>query len=480
LGIISFDSSNKGIAKNAVLGFVFQFIIKFKGVLILPLIVHFLPKETLGEWRLISTSIGILLPVISLNILDGSGMFFSADIEKRRVRIKYYSILHLVLILTSIFTILSLFFKSYSKLFNEYTTALILFFISTVLLKLSIFLYQTYQKSSKLLIINLIVEYGGALLTLILIFYGIKNIYTLLLPIIVLNFITATLLFPKIFKEIKYGCYLNFSFIKKILPISIPLIPVYITEWILSSVGIYFLQYYFTMEVVGSYSVLLSIASLLLTLRATLQFFWFSTCSNMLQNEKHDEFQKILTEVLKMYIVFGLLALILYGFFSKDLIHILANKSYDAISKPLYFTALGYVFLVFSSIWNGILYSLGKSKRILWNYLAASLVILFLSAFLIKKYEINGASFAYFMGNLVLFILMYLSVKDLKLNFNKKEKSINILFVGVVLFISLFQFVEIEEYLKRIIGGGLLLSTVFIIYFSNYITPKKLLTLFKK
>jgi O-antigen/teichoic acid export membrane protein len=480
LKIISFDNSNKGIAKNALLGFVFQFIIKFKGVLLLPLIVHYLPKEILGEWRLISTTITIILPVITLNVLDGSGMFFSADTEKRRVKIKYYTILHLTLILTSVFTILSLLLKHYIQLFNEYTADLLLFFISSVLLKLSIFLFQTYQKSSRLILINLFVEYGGALLTIVLIFRGIRNIYSLLLPMIILNFITASILFPKILNEIKYDFHFDLKFIKKVLPISIPLIPVYITEWILGSVGIYFLQYFYSIEVVGSYSVLLSIASLLLTLRATLQFFWFSTCSNMLQNSMQIEFQKILTEILKFYFVFCLLALVIYGFFTQDLINILANGSFNSIKRPLFFTSLGYVFLIFSTIWNGVLYSLGKSKKILWNYTLTSILIVLLSLLLIKKNGINGASYAYMIGNIFLFILMYKSDTGIKINFIRKDKIINIIFIVIFMLISVFQFINIDEYVKRIIGGGVILLIFIIIYTSRYIVPRKFYSIIKK
>lgn len=478
--IISFDNSRKGITKNAFLGFAFQFLIKLKGIIILPLIVYYLPKETLGEWRLISTTVSIILPIISLNVLDGSGMYFSSDTDTRSVRIKYISLLHLVLGLTFITTVFSLFFKSYFNLFNQYTLSLILFFISSVFLKLSIFLYQTYQKASKLLIINFIIEYGGALLTILLIRLEIKNIHTLITPIILLNFTTSLFLMPKIFKEIKYNYYFNVKFIKNILPISIPLIPVYITEWILSSVGIYFLQYYFSTNVVGSYSILLSIASLMLTLRATLQFFWFSTCSNMLRNNKMNEFNKILKEVIKIYIVFCLIALIIYGYFSKDLISIFTNKNYQTLSKPLFFTSLGYAFLVFSTIWNGILYSLGKSKRILKNYIYAAFSIILFSILLINKYEITGACISYMIGNIVLFISMYISTKGIGSNFTKKESITNTLLIFIACIISLSQFFEIDIVTNRIIGISILIISLFIIFGTKYIVPNIIFTMLKK
>ena len=97
--IISFDTRGSAIAKNAFWGFLLQVLLKFKGVILLPIVVHFLSPETLGEWKLITTTVSVLLPVISLNLFDGSGMFFSSDVDKVSVRKKYYSVFNLALML---------------------------------------------------------------------------------------------------------------------------------------------------------------------------------------------------------------------------------------------------------------------------------------------------------------------------------------------------------------------------------------------
>lgn len=478
--VISFDNSRKGIATNAVLGFLFQFLIKFKGVLILPLIVHFLSKETLGEWRLITTTVMIILPVISLNVLDGSGMFFSADLEKRRVRIKYYSLFNLVLLITVLVSILSIIISYSLHLWEDYIWAIVLMFNSTVFKKLSIFLYETYQKSKILLKINFFAEYGAAAVSLFLIYIGMRNIYVLLFPIVGLNFVLAVIFIRKVHEEIQFDFFMNKNFIKKVLPISIPLIPVYVTEWVLSSIGIYFLQYYYTVEVVGSYSVLLSIASILLALRATLQFFWFSTCSNLLGTGKMQDFKLIMKEVVKAYLVLGVLSLVFYGFFSSDIVTILANKNYVSIIHPLYITVIGYVFLVFSTIWNGILYSMGKSKNILWSYIISAVSIILLSLILIKYYGILGASISYTLGNLILFVCMYFSVKEIGFPINRNEKAIIWLFLFVVLLVSFCSGVEMGNNIRRLVGLLSFTGVIVISYFSGFINPLNLIKIFKK
>lgn len=458
MNIISFDNSKRAIAKNATLGFAFQFIIKFKGIIILPLIVHFLQKETLGEWRIITTSLSILLPVISLNLLDGSGMFFSSDTDKIRVRTKYYSLFNLICLLLIVcficFSIIRIFY---------FPTCNILIFIfsyfaASVLYKLTIFLFQTYQKSSYLLKINFIIEYGGVIFMLLLIYCGIRDLLTLILPIILFYIFTSFYLFYQINKEIKYSFKIDWSFIRTVLPISIPLIPVFITEWVLSSVGIYFLEIYYSLEIVGSYSVLLSIASLVLTLRATLQFFWFSTCSNMIKI-KYQEFLIIFKETIKAYFFFSIIIIIFYGFYSYDIINILANQNYQNIKNALYITVIGYILMVFSTIWNGVLYAVGKSKKISLCYLLSAIAVLLSAWILVPAFGIIGASISYFIGNFILFITMY-KFAPLPIRFDKKEKQFNYFSLFLLLLICSIQLFNINFNILRLLG---ILTTVIIL-----------------
>lgn len=478
--IVSFDDSRKGIAKNAIWGFVFQFIIKFKGVIILPLIVHFLPKEIIGEWRLIGTSVAILLPVITLNILDGSGMFFSSDTNIRSVRIKYFTVHHITLLVTIAIILFSILFRHLIPVYYSHTIGIALYFFSLVLIKLSVFLLQTYQKAKRLVTINFILEYGSAILMLLMIVLGYRDINTLLAPIIIVNITMSAVLLPSVFSELKFSFKINLKFLYKILPVSIPLVPVFITEWLLSSIGIYFLEMNYSTEVVGSYSVLLSIASLVLTLRATLQFFWFSTCSNLLQNNKQIEFNAIFKGTIKIYLVFCTFAVLVFGFYSTQIVDILANRDYYEIINPLFLTILGYVALVFSSIWNGILYAKKRTKAILYCYVITAVVITGLSFILVKQFGILGASLAYLAGNIVLFITLYISAKGFQVSFLMKERWVNVFIISVVFFTTLINYLILENNIKMILGGILTVGFVYVVIKLKYIEINKFVELIKK
>jgi len=382
LGIIGFDTSNRAVAKNAGLGLLFQFLIRFKGIFILPFIVHFLTKEDLGSWRIVTSTASLLLPIITLNLFDGSGMFFSSDFDKDSVKHKFSTILGSVtfLFIALILPLALILFKlSVTKTF---WLPILIYIFTSVSFKAAVLLYQVYQKSKMLVGVNFIVEYGSAILTIILLLVN-RSYWSLLLPVYFVTLLITTILFFKIYKEIKFELYIDKAFLARVLKISIPLIPVFISEWLLSFIGVYLLGYFGELEEVGDFSVLLSIAGIFLSLRATLQFFWFSTCSNLLGTNKTAEFNSIYRLIVKGYMSIIFIGLLGYIFFVHDIITLFTSRAFIHLSDPVILTVFGYAFLIFSSIYNGILYALKDTKKIFISYTISSSIVVIMGYFLI-------------------------------------------------------------------------------------------------
>ena len=481
--IISFDSSKKAVAKNAALGFLFQFLLKVKGLVLLPIIVHFLPKEVLGEWNLITTTISILVPVLTLNLLDGSGMFFSSDTSKESVRVKYYTIENSVFVLISVVVVIAGLLSLLVNIGIHYYFLCVLYLILSAYQKLSIMLLQTYQKSSYLVVCNFVVQYGAVVLTLLMLYLGVRDVSALIVPNLLLNAFVSGFLQIQIRKEISYYKHIDNVFLRKVLNISIPLIPVFITEWILSAIGIYFLSYFHGVSTVGVYSVMLSLASMVLVLRSTLQFFWFSTCSNMIGTNNR-EFELIYTLVVKTYLLFSIFLLVCYCFFSKLLILLFANESYMSIDNGLFIMVLGYMFMVMSTIWNGLLYASGAAKQITFSYIAAAMAICIVSPFLVKTLDVLGASVGYSIGNIVLFVMMLRNAKSIPVGFNSRDKFTNIILFCFVLFIVFVKFflrdyIQMSDIVYYTIGCGCFLLLGCIIIVGKYVDINMIGSIFK-
>ena len=478
--IISFDNRGSAIAKNAFWGFLLQVLLKFKGVILLPVIVHYLSRDILGEWKLITTTVSIMLPIISLNLFDGSGMFFSSDVDKDSVRKKYYTVFNMTLLLEAVSLVLCV---AVSWLFEglsfRFMLMIFLYFAAMYHYKLGIMLLQTYQKSRTLMILNLVAEYGGFLLSLTLIACGFRDIVVLLAPPVVMYTLLSVYMFFRIRREIPYLGKIDRDFLRQTLPVSISLMPVYLAEWGLMAIGVYALNHFYGEGEVGFYTVLSSLASLTLALRATLQFFWFSTCSNMIRNGD-EQFPQFFRLVLKVYLLLIALALVLYAGFSRELILLMARAEYLPIEKGLFIVVVGNCLMVLSCIWNGVMYAKGEGTKITFSYLMAGGVAVLLSPFLTKWMGLTGAALSYTAANATLFFLMYRKAGNVGLAFTAGERRFAGMLLLVVLLCSLLVLTGVPHMWTAVICGVLLVLTFVLNQVSDFVPVRLIGDLLKR
>jgi O-antigen/teichoic acid export membrane protein len=219
---------------------------------------------------------------------------------------------------------------------------------------------------------------------------------------------------------------------------------VFLGEWTLNSLSVFFIGHFYSASETGIYSVAISISSLFLTLKATLVFFWFSTASNLLQNNKKDQFEYYFANVLKIYTALSFITLFVYLLFSKEFIFLLTSKEYLDANFPIIILVFGYCFYVMASIFNGTLYALGETKKILISYIIASIINLISNGLLTYYYGITGASFSVTFSYFVLMgsMLGYISYYNLR----PKIKSFPaLLFIGsaysiLLLLLSFYEF----------------------------------------
>lgn len=480
MDIISFNTQGSAIAKNAFWGFLLQALLKFKGVILLPIIVHFLSRDVLGEWRLITTTVSVLLPVLSLNLFDGSGMFFSSDVDKQSVRTKYYSIFNVALLLELFSLLLCIIVSFFYKGVETHILFLIyLYFVAMFNYKLGIMLLQTYQKSRFLMLVNLFAEYGGVALSLLLLAFGIRNVTVLLIPPVFLYTIVAIFMFFRIGREIPYQRVVDRSFINQVLPISLSLMPVFLAEWLLMSVGVYALGFFFGEGEVGYYSVLISLASLALALRATLQFFWFSTCSNMIRSGD-PQFDGFFSFVLKAYLILIGIALIMYAGFSRELIILMADSSYLLIEKSLFIVVTGNCMMVLSCIWNGIMYARGEGGRITLSYLIAGAVSVVLTPLFVRYFRVLGASVAYCLANATLLIMMVLKSGKVQLNWRAKDFHFCIGLGAIVFVAATLVLMEVNHWVTAVFCIAGLTALLFFNEWTGFMPVRNIKTLLRR
>jgi len=471
--IISFEATNKAVFKNAGLGLLFQFLIRIKGMITLPIIVHFLTKEDLGSWLIISTSASLIVPIITLNIFDGSGMFFSSDFDHESVTRKYSTILSGATLIVLILLVPVAIILYYLSVTRSFWLPIILYVVIMIAFKAAVMLYQCYQKSKLLVFVNFIVAYGSTLLTILMVL-KYRSYLSIMIPVYVVQLIVSLILFSRVYKEIKFTRYINKDFLKDVLRIGIPLIPVYISEWLLSFIGVYMLGYFGQLEEVGNFSVLLSISGIFLMLRTTLQFFWFSTCSNLIRSEKHEEFNSIYQLIMKGYIYLIICGIIFYIFFINDIIRLFTSKEFISLGLPIIITVIGYAFFIFSSIYNGILYALARTKEILFSYIVSSLSVVIISFLLIPHYHIIGAAVSMVIGNIILQLMLQWYSKRIKV-MKKIDDILLVLFISCLTIILSYYVCKLSLAPMIIRSLGVLILALYTIFLAqlDYLPVKK-------
>ena len=274
-------------------------------------------------------------------------------------------------------------------------------------------------------------------------------------------------------KEIKFRLfYIDFEFIKKTLKISLPLIPVFFTEWIISSFCIYLLEYYHGKKIVGEFSIALSISTLILTLKATLQYFWFSTCSNLIVNNNIEKFNNFYLVISKVFLFGILLCFIFYSFFSNDLILLLSSKEYSSMNIPINILNFGFGFMILATMLNGILYALSKTKVILYINIITAFISILIAYLTIPSYGVIGASACILISNLILYLGMLILIKK-QINLPKLNIFPLLFFSFLFITIGFYSFYNFEPLINT--GIGILILTIFtIIGLKLEFLPKKL------
>ena len=398
-----------------------QFLIRFKGLFYLPLVIRFFDESLrdagIGTWKLIMTVSPLMIPILTLNLLDGSLMFFSSDFDQESVSKKFSSVFIFSVFSFSLLLIPVGFFLSNNETFSSYWLQIISLAFAMFIFKAGLMLLQCYQKAKKIVLVQFISEYGSSTISVVCVIFT-SSFKAMLYPIIGINLLLGIGLLIYVFREIKFRFEVNFSFIKKCVIVALPLIPVHVSEWVLNSIGIFQIEAFHGLELVGKFTYLLSICALVLILKATLPFFWYSTASNLLRNKKEEEFKNIFEFVFQGYLILVVFAFLLINFFGDVLITIMYTKeNLELLKNPVVFYGGAYGLLILASLFNGILYALGKTFVILCSYIVSSFILASFGYLLIPKYGLLGASLSAVASNLVLFISMsFFSARYLAIN----------------------------------------------------------------
>lgn len=442
---ISFDG--KSIARRAGHGVLMQVLMRAKGIITLPFMTRMLGPEGMGVVTLISAAVSLLWPVLSLNLNTGCATYLVHVKEREEIRRQYYSCFNFALIVTVVgLLFISLFRGRLPKEVKDYYWLVGIFTVISVFKELLTVPLQVFQHTRTILYFNVAVEYSGALLMIILLYFFHAGPAEVILSWLFPIFIGCMVLFALLHRSFPYWPAISWGEVKKALAVSLPLLVVGSSQWIIQSVDAYFVRYFHSVSQVGIYNVAYSLASLTQAFLFGLNFIWYPTISRLWDNNR----EKFCSFVQKFFLLFVLLLnfnIFAYAIYSHFLIvksGVFGGPSFSEAVKVVPLIGAAYAFVILSSMFQGMLLIRKDSVTVMVGYILGSVANIVLNVFLIPVWGIVGAGVATALsyGFTFAYILVK-AVQSMRVSLPWRRVLINT--GGVLLFITLTYLNDLDK-----------------------------------
>ena len=427
------------LKRNTIFIAISSFGSKIINFILAPMYSYFMNTSQYGQMDLITTTVNLLLPFISLNIYAGTFRFSIEASNKDQRKVISNSLLiccFVPFIILIVLFILQFWIKIPGVIFICVISAILDSLIQTtsdyVRGKDNVKLFATFG------ILSSVVLFFLNLFFLVLLKYELKGwIYSFIITkIIILIYI---LLRIKIWREFSVKL-LDKIKIKKMLQYSTPLIAASSMWWVMNASDRYAISYFLNNDQNGIYAVANKLPAILSLLENVFYQSWETTANKVIKNNNSDE---ILTNVFNKY--FKLLSIGILGLLIvlKPLIVLLFEESYIIAWKCSGILVM--CVMVHALAGNlGTIYGVyKKTNGAFLTALVGAIVNIVLNIIFIPKYGIIAAGCTTLASYICVLIIRLIDTKKyVKINLHLNTAIIYIL----LLFIQLFLFYSLNIY----------------------------------
>ncbi|WP_161496431.1 polysaccharide biosynthesis C-terminal domain-containing protein [Clostridium thermosuccinogenes] len=431
----------KKLLGNSIVFGIGNFGSKLISVILVPLYTHYLSTSEYGIVDIITTTINLLLPVISLSIYESVLRFAMDESESR------FSVLTNALAVTILGSLIALIFYPLLRYFNVLDGLLNYMYIILILQAFQALLSQYARAIGKVkeYAINGIIQTSVISLSNILLLVIFREGIRGYLLSIVLSNIVSILFFimaTNMFVDSSYG-KLNKKLIKNMLQYSIPLIPNSFMWWLVNTSNRYFIMYYEGVDINGLYAVANKIPTLLTLFTSVFSQAW--QLSAIMEYDSEDS-SKFYSNIFSCFQVLLSLCTSAILVMLKVIMRITVADEYYLSWKYVPFLLLGVVFSSFSGF-LGTNYTAAKNtKGVFKTSLAGGIICVVLNFILVPVIGAVGAGISTAVGYLIMWIFRVIDTKryiDMSIdNKNLVCSFVIILLQIIVLFLNFNTIIE--------------------------------------
>ena len=447
-------NTTKKFIKTSIIYLIGNVLSKLIAFILIPIYTTYISPNIYGEFDLINSLISLVVPLIFFQVWDG---LFRFVYDYEDIKEKYFVVSNSFNIFIFGIILYEIIFIITSKFINIPGTIFVnIYGISYAAQYLFGTVARTFKQNKLYMISGVVNTLVNLLLNIILIVVLKQvNINSLFLSIILGNFVQCLIIFIKL-DIIKYTKLknINFHLIKKMMKFSMPIAVSTISYWLLTGYTKVFISKNFGYSSNGIFAMGSKMASFILVIVSVMQMAWHESSFEVANNKDKKEFyQKGLNSFL---------IILLYSTIS---IILLLKVIFPIIIKGEYYESIKImpIILIYTSInaFSGFASSqflAEKDSKIPLYTTLISAFINILLLFLLKKFDIFGASIALFIS---FFINTALRIILLKKKYNIKINKKNILSSIIILIIVTFIYYKLNNIINIICFIILLIYLIF-------------------
>lgn len=472
------ETSLRLLAKSSIVVFIALFLSKILAYIYRIVIARFYGPEVYGLFTLALMVIGFVGAFASLGLTDGLLRYIPLYRGKKKIDwIRFlYRIAASILLITSIASGALLYVLSDYISVNVFHNAGLTIYLQifsflipiSILSNLFLSILRAYEKIGwHSFIFNIIQSVVKVLALLIFIYLGISGIATVYsqfiatTSVLIFAYIVAKFTTKEIFLLPKSKG--NKKILPEVFSYSWPIIFVSIVYSIFYWVDSFAIGFYQNVEAVGFYNAAVPIALLLSFVPELFMQLFFPMMTREYGQNRKTLIRQISKQVGKWIFMFNLPILLLILIFPGVIINLLFGAEYLVAENALRLLTIGAFLLTTFTVSQNLLSMAGKSKIILVNIVAITILNIILNMILVPIYGITGAAFS----TMISFILLGLAFLIEAAYYLKiipiRRKMINTLFAALIALSVLFLLRSLVEI--NLISIFLISITFLLVYF---------------
>ncbi|MBX9987784.1 oligosaccharide flippase family protein [Priestia aryabhattai] len=429
-------SKYKKLAINSIVFAIGNLGSKLISFLLLPLYTYYLEKNEFGTVDLLTTTLSLIIPIVTLSVFDAVLRFTMDKGYDNKI------VLNNALLITLLGFIFSILLYPLVIIAFPFPKLLLYFYVLLLIQSINSSLSQFVRALGKIKFFSTIGIIGaltvlvGNIVFLVMLHWGIEGYLISLIFSNVVCFM-YTFFFGDIRKYISIS-KANLNVVKKMLIYSIPLIPNALMWWIMSLSDRYIISFFLGLGANGLYAVASKIPNLLNVINSIFFQAWQMSAIEESESKNKSEFY---TKIFSLYSTLLLVCASVMIGLTKFIMKFAVSDEYFEAWKYVPFLLLSIVFSSFSSFLGTNYIAAKNTTGIFKTSLWGAVINIVFNLILIPIIGINGAAVSTMLSFALIWILRIRGTKDyvnITINIKKIIIAMCILFIQItLLFINL-------------------------------------------